>query len=497
MTEKNKIEEAKDLAESSEAGSSTAEKDFQEVQQQLASIAVEAPKPPGFIRRCLDTLLERWMPSAEPDVLEWQEDAERAMVDQDPVRTKILLYVIVLGVVGLIVWSAFAEIDEVTRGDGKVIPSQQIQIIQSLDGGVVTDILVKEGDIVEANQLLFSLDKTRFASSFREKEIELLALQVRAKRLLAIAEGTEFEISEEIKQQIPDVVSQETILYRSSLDALNAEKNIASEQLSQRQEELNEAIAKRNQLRESFSLADRELNMTRPLVSSGAVSQVELLRLEREVNNLQGEQKQTDAQVQRLTSTIAEARQKILEVELIFKNLRREELTEVTTRINGLRESNLGLSDRVKQTEIRAPVRGTVKQLFFNTVGGVVLPGKEVLELVPLDDTLLLEARIRPQDIAFLTPGQEATVKFTAYDFVVYGGLEAVVEHIGADTVMDEDGNPFYSVRVRTLKSSLGEDKPIIPGMVAGVDILTGKKTILAYFMKPVLRAKQYALSER
>jgi len=495
MSDKNKVEDQTDKAKT-ESLDSPAEKTFQEIQQQLAN-ADNVPKRPGFVRRSLDTLLERWFPSDEPDVMEWQEDAERAMVDQEPVRTKILLYVIVLGVISLIVWSAFAEIDEVTRGDGKVIPSQKIQVIQSLDGGVVTDILVKEGDIVEVNQLLFSLDKTRFASSFREKEIELLALQVRAKRLLAIAEGSEFAIADDIKEQLPDVVSQETILYQSSLDVLNAEMGIAQEQLSQRQEELNEAKAKRDQLRDSYSLANRELNMTKPLVSSGAVSQVELLRLEREVNNLRGEQKQTDAQVKRLASTISEAKQKILEVELVFKNLRREELTEVTIRINGLRELNLGLSDRVKQTEIRSPVRGTVKQLFFNTVGGVVLPGKEVLELVPLDDTLLLEARIRPQDIAFLSPGQKATVKFTAYDFVIYGGLEAVVEQIGADTVMDEDGNPFYNVRIRTLKSSLGEDKPIIPGMVAGVDILTGKKTILAYFMKPVLRAKQYALSER
>jgi adhesin transport system membrane fusion protein len=165
--------------------------------------------------------------------------------------------------------------------------------------------------------------------------------------------------------------------------------------------------------------------------------------------------------------------------------------------MNGLREAGTGLSDRVKQTELRSPVNGTVKQLYYNTVGGVVLPGKDIIEVVPLDDTLLLEVRIRPQDIAFLVPEQAALVKFTAYDFVVYGGLDGVVEHIGADTVMDEEGNPFYEVNVRTLEASLGENKPIIPGMTVEVDILTGKKTILAYLMKPVLRARQHALTER
>jgi adhesin transport system membrane fusion protein len=165
--------------------------------------------------------------------------------------------------------------------------------------------------------------------------------------------------------------------------------------------------------------------------------------------------------------------------------------------LNALREAGTGLSDRVKQNEVRSPVNGTIKQLYFHTIGGVVLPGKEIIEVVPLDDTLLLEVRIRPKDIAFLVPEQPAMVKFTAYDFVVHGGLDGVVEHIGADTIMDEEGNPFYEVLVRTHEPGLAEDKPIIPGMTVEVDILTGKKSILAYLMKPVLRAKQYAMTER
>lgn len=451
-------------------------------------------KPTGSF---FDRVIARWLPPEEPETLDWLVEADRAMVWQEPVRTRTLLYSLVAISLLLLLWSAFAEVDEVTRGNARVIPSNQIQIIQSLDGGVVTELAVREGDIVQAGQLLVRLDATRFASTLRENRIEYIALQVRAARLKAVAEGIAFEPSEEAQKEIPNVVAQETTLYKNSMAELDAEKSIAAQQLIQREEDLNEANARGEQTARSYELAARELGMTRPLFSSGAVSEVELLRLEREVVNLKGDLAQAEAQIKRAQAAITEATRKLEEVQLDFKNKIREALSEMTARINSLQASSYGLSDRVKLTAVRSPVRGTVKRLYFNTIGGVVLPGKEVVEIVPLDDTLLLEAKISPKDIAFLRPGQEALVKFTAYDFVVYGGLEAVVDRIGADTEMDEEGNPFYIVRVRTLEPSLGEDKPIIPGMVAEVDILTGKKTILAYLMKPVLRAKQHALSER
>ena len=286
-------------------------------------------------------------------------------------------------------------------------------------------------------------------------------------------------------------------LFESSQAELALEKQIAVAQLVQRREELVELTAREYQAARSLELTQRELNVTRPMIASGAVSEVELLRLEREVNQLSGERKQAAAQIKRIESSITEAQRKIEGVELEFVNAVREEMADTITRMNGLREAGTGLSDRVKQNEVRSPVNGTVKQLYYNTIGGVVLAGKEIIEVVPLDDTLLLEVRIRPKDIAFLVPGQVAMVKFTAYDFIVYGGLEGSVEHIGADTVMDEEGNPFYEVLVRTNESGLADDKPIIPGMTVEVDILTGKKSVLAYLMKPVLRAKQYAMTER
>jgi adhesin transport system membrane fusion protein len=272
---------------------------------------------------------------------------------------------------------------------------------------------------------------------------------------------------------------------------------IAREQLEQRQQELNEARARREQAERGLALVQRELDATRPMVATGAVSEIEVLRLDREVARLRGDRDQSTAQIARVQSAIGEAQRRIQEVQLLARNQMGAELSETMGRLAALSEGGRALEDKVLKAEIRSPVRGTVNRLLVNTVGGVVQPGKEVVEIVPLDDALVLEAQISPKDIAFLRPGLEAMVKFTAYDFAIYGGLEADVENIGADSVVDEEGNAFYVVRLRTREATLGENLPIIPGMVAQVDILTGKKTVLDYLLKPVLRAKANALSER
>src|SRR5690606_37724553 len=248
----------------------------------------------------------------------------------------------------------------------------------------------------------------------------------------------------------------------------------------------------------SCGLTSRELQMTRPLLKSGAVSEVDLLRLQRDVARFCGEQKAAAAQIDRIHAAIAEATNKVQESELAVRNQARVELAETRGKLETLRQGQLALADRVKLADVRSPVRGTIKTLTANTVGGVVQPGKDILEIVPADDTLLLEVRVAPRDIGFLHPGQEAQVKFTAYDFAIYGGLEGVVEQIGADTITDEKGNSFYIVKVRTDRAYVGDDaRPIIPGMVAEVHILTGKRTVMQYLLKPVLRAKSNAFTER
>ena len=246
-----------------------------------------------------------------------------------------------------------------------------------------------------------------------------------------------------------------------------------------------------------LELLQKELNATRPLVRSGAASEVEVLKLERDQARLRGERDQASAQISRVQASISEAQRRIEEVQLNPRNLMSAELSETMSRLSSLNEGDRALADKVSKAEIKSPVRGTIKRLLVNTVGGVVQPGKEVVEVVPLDEALILEAQITPRDIAFLRPGLNATVKFTAYDFAIYGGLDAVVENISADSVVDQKGNAFYLVRLRTDKALLDDKLPIIPGMVAQVDILTGKKSVLSYLLKPVLRAKANALSER
>ncbi|MCB1893629.1 MAG: HlyD family type I secretion periplasmic adaptor subunit [Zoogloeaceae bacterium] len=441
--------------------------------------------------------LWRALPAASQDERNWGADADWAHLDQQPLRARALLRWAALVVVALVVWAAYARIDEVTKGQGRVIPSSQLQVVQAVDGGVVEELLVAEGQTVEAGQVLVRIDPTRFVSSLRENRAELLALQARAARLTALSDARPFEPAQALRDEIPEIVAQERAHYQSSLAGLEAQLGIARQQLTQRNEELREATGARASAARSLELTDRELAVTKPLASAGAVSEVELLRLERDVNRFRGERDQADAQISRLRAAIREANQKIQDVELSFRNQVRKELSEVSAKLGTLSEGSLALEDRVKHAEVRAPVRGTVKRLLVNTVGGVVQPGAEVVEVVPLDDALVLETKISPRDIAFLRPRQPATVKFTAYDFAIYGGLDAELDQIAADSVIDEEGNAFFVVKVRTLKNSLGEGLPIIPGMVAEVDILTGKKSILDYLLKPVLRAKANALTER
>jgi adhesin transport system membrane fusion protein len=396
-----------------------------------------------------------------------------------------------------ILWASFASVDEVTRGEGKVIPFSQIQVLQSLDGGIVAELLVREGDVVQKDQVLLRIDQTRFLSSVKESRAQYLSLLAKAARLRALAEHAPFQIPEEVAAEDPKTLEEERRLYEARKAELDATVEIAREQLAQRQQELVELRAKQTQASRAFELTSKELALTKPLLGAGAASEVEILRLERDVARFRGERDMAAAQISRVHAAISEANRKIQEVEIAFRNEARKELAEVAAKLNTLTESSIALSDKVTRSVMRSPVKGTVKRLMVNTVGGVVQPGKDVIEIVPLEDNLLLEAKVQPKDIAFLRPGLKAMVKFTAYDFVIYGGLEGTLEQIGADTVLDEKGNAFYLVKVRTDKSSLGKNLPIMPGMIAEVDILTGEKTVLSYLLKPVLRAKNRALTER
>jgi adhesin transport system membrane fusion protein len=430
--------------------------------------------------------------------MDFAANADWAILEQHPARPRVFVWSAAGLLLFCLLWAALAQIDEVARGEGKVVPSFQNQHIQSLDGGIVEQILVREGQMVKKGQLLLRIDSTRAESSLRENQSQHLALSAKAARLKALATGSELTMPTDVQHLAPDAARQETALYQSRRQELEAMVGIARQQHSQRSQELNEARARRAQAEQSFELTSQELKMTTPLKQSGAVSDVDLMRLQREVARARGERDMAGAQIVRLQAAINEAGRKIQEVELAFRNQASNELSDTMARLNGLSAGSVTLQDRVKLTEVRAPVSGEVKRLYLNTVGSVVQPGKDILELVPTEDSLWLEARISPRDIAFLHPGQKAKLRFSAYDFTIYGAMEGELLNIGADTVVDEKGQAYYIVKIRTDAAELnGKNWRIIPGMVAQVDIMTGKKSVLSYLLKPVLRAKAQALSER
>ncbi|WP_296270500.1 HlyD family type I secretion periplasmic adaptor subunit [Pseudomonas sp. UBA6323] len=431
---------------------------------------------------------------------EFMPEVEGAILEDSPWLSRVTVWAVSACLLTALAWAHFAVLEEVTTGEGKAIPSSKIQVIQNLEGGIVSEIFVREGQVVDKGDTLLRLDDTRFLSNRGETEADRLALMARLERLGAEAEGREPSLPEEILQGAPQLAEDELALYRSRQQRLKSEQRTLGEQLRQKEQELAEFRSKAQQYRSSLGLLQQELNMSQPLVASGAISQVEVLRLRRSLVEVRGSLEATNLAIPRAEAAMSEIKSKMDESELSFRSDAFKELNEVRTELQKITATRVAIEDKVTRTTVTSPVRGVIKQLKVNTIGGVVQPGSDMVEIVPLDDSLLIEAKVRPQDVAFLHPGQKAMVKFTAYDYTIYGGLKANLELISADTITDEEGNSFYLIQVRTDKSHLGsEESPllIIPGMVATVDIITGEKSVLSYLLKPVLKARSEAMRER
>ncbi|MBE8576283.1 HlyD family type I secretion periplasmic adaptor subunit [Vibrio sp. OPT18] len=450
--------------------------------------------------------------------LEYVDDKTAALLLNTPTSARIMLWVIVLFFIAAIGWSAWAEIDKVTVGQGKVIPSSQIQVVQNLEGGLVKEILVREGQSVQKGQQLLLIDDTRFRSDFREREQQVANLT--ANVLMLSASLTSVVINEEFSEKEwkksvtldygklafppkfyelqPQLVNRQKAEYRQDLNNLRNQLSVFDQQVEQKQQDLVEIKARVDNLRQSYRFARQELDITKPLADEGVVPRIELLKLQRQVNDTRREMTSSELKIPLLRSAIKESMLSRIDAALNFRSEQQEKLNQAQDKLSAMTESAVGLEDRVNRTVVVSPVTGTVKTLGINTVGGVIQPGMDIVEIVPTEDSLLVEAKIAPQDIAFLRPELTAIVKFSAYDFTKYGGLEGVLEHISADTTQDEEGNSFYIVRVRTEKHNFGqnEELPIIPGMTASVDIITGKRTVLEYMLKPLLSAQNNALKE-
>lgn len=388
--------------------------------------------------------------SAKPSAMEW--------IEEGPPRSLIIPILACL-ITAFIVWAAFAKVDEVAVGSARVTPSSKSQLVQSLEGGIIEEIFVREGDLVQPGQKLASLDRARFTATVGETQARARSLEAAAARLKAEIEGGQPRFSKEV-EAIPELLAREMELLRS------------------RRQNLRESSAS---LQESLRLVRREISLTEPLVELGAANDVELIRLRRQENELAA--KLAALRSQYTIDANAEYAKTMAELEVV-------------------RQVMSGRRDQLERTVLTSPVRGIVKNLELTTIGGVVSPGGTLMEIVPIEDTLLIEARLSPRDIAFIRPGLPATVKITAYDPSIYGTLEAVVDRISPDTLRDEvyRDQVYYRVYLHTRSSTLrtkdGKEHAIMPGMVATVDIRTGSKTILDYLLKPVNKAKE-ALRER
>ncbi|OGA25015.1 MAG: hemolysin secretion protein D [Betaproteobacteria bacterium RIFCSPLOWO2_02_FULL_67_19] len=433
--------------------------------------------------------------------IDFMGETAAAAMQGPPAYSHGLLWGMLAFVVVFFVWAAFANISETTVGDGKVIPSSQVQVVQNLEGGIVSEIKVRVGDIVRKNQVLILIDDTRYASSFQENKAKNDALSAKIARLTAEVSGKAFDLPQRFRQDNPDLAERELTLYRSRQAEFAANTAVFTQQTDQRNRELQEKRGRLVQIKTSLEFLDKELAMSRPLVKQGAMSEVELLRLERQANDLKGELDSTKITIPRLESAVAEARQKLESYVAKFRADALGDLNQVRAEQEGTAASSVALKDRVERAVVRSPVNGTVKSVKVTTIGGVVQPGSELMEIVPLEDNLLVEARVKPRDIAFLRPGQEALVKITAYDFSIYGGFPAKLEHISADSITDEKkSESYYLVQVRTTSNvPAGRQAPlaIIPGMTATVHIQTGEKTFLHYLLKPIIKTKEMAFRER
>jgi adhesin transport system membrane fusion protein len=421
--------------------------------------------------------------------------------DEDlPLRTHVTLMFIVAFFICFILWASFAELDEVERGDGKVIPSSAVQRISSLEGGIIEEVLFKKGQEVQKGDILVRLSDIAASSDLGSNEARYLGLLATVTRLQAEVEGIIPKFPDEVMRKAPQSVTEEMKSYRANKDNVNNQIIIMEQQKSQRSQELNELQVRASDVRGQLRLVKEEEEMVKPLVARGSAPKMELLQLERQVKEKQTELNGVTSAIPRARSAIAEANGRIAEVKSTAKATSQTELSAKMIEMNSIKEGLVGLKDRKTRTGITSPVNGIIQDIKVTTIGGVVQPGMEFIEVVPLDDKLLVEARVNPKDIAFIASGDKAVVKVTAYDFSIYGGLTGKVIYISADAVTDEEGNSYYTIHVETDEAALNrrdEALPIIPGMVTSIDILTGKKTVMEYLLKPFVKTLNEAMNER
>jgi len=414
-----------------------------------------------------------------------------AVIQRSP-RYLMMIVLLIAALIGAaIAWMNWAQIDVVIRGNGKVVPANQVQLVQSLEGGVISAILVREGDVVSAGQSLIKISDIAFSGSFSENRLIYYELKAKSARLQAESSGTEFVRDEELEKAAPSLLNSEQSLFKSNKQQLVETLSIYKEQINQHNITLKEAQSKQRQLKKSLNLVRKEITIKEPLMQRRIISEIDFLQLQQREAELEGELETVGISIPRIRSTAKESQRTLAQNKLDFRNKAKLELNQISAEISRLAEAQAALQDRVQRTTLRSPVDGVVQRLYTHSIGGVVSPGSDVLEIIPSGDALVVEVQIKPADIAYIDVGQKARIKFSAYDFAIHGSIEGEVSLISADTITDEDGASYYVAKIVPDRPYVGSESsplPIKVGMTSEADIITAKKSILEYLLKPIYR---------
>ncbi len=412
----------------------------------------------------------------------------------------VMLWTLVGFFVVMFVWIAVAEVDTVTRADGRVIPSAKLQVIQNLEGGIVAEILVKQGQVVMAGDNLVALSSLQHEGDMKARYQQLLGLEARAARLVALANGREPKFPQSVVDTAPDLMAVEMATFLSKTLEQESQLAVLAAQMDQKARELDEAKIALISTRKSLEMAREERSTVARLVERGLEPRLELLRIERSFAEQEGRADISVVTIERLRSANTELAAR---KDTLLRQMRTEALSELNrtmAELAAIKEGMPALADKVARTHIKSPMNGIVNRVFVNTVGGIVRPGDPIVDVVPSDDQLVVDAMVMPKDIGFVKIGQPARVKVTAYDYSIFGALDGTVKSISADAVPNEKGEAFFQVRIETNTraiESIDKKLPIMPGMQAQIDIITGKKTILNYLSKPIVAVQENAFRER
>lgn len=423
------------------------------------------------------------------------------LLDDHPMPTwRYFAWPVMILLVAALIWAYFARLEEVSVATAEVVPQGRVKVVQHLEGGIIQDIFVQEGDTVSAGDPLLQLDLASTGTNREELQVRLDSEVLVLARLRAEANGTPLQFPKEVADRRPAIVEAQRQAYEARLSELESSLGVLREQVRQKELEVQELQAQQRAITNNLRLAQERFTLSESLLSEGLTARIEHLELQSEVESLQGELDSTNSSIERAQAAIAESRERLNEAELRFRREAKEELGNSEQTVARTQELMVQADQQGVRAEIKSPTDGIVKNMRFNTIGGVIGPAEPILEIVPTGDRLVIEAKLNPTDRGYVTEGQPALVKISTYDFARYGGLDGKVTLVAPDSSTDEDGEPYFRVVVETDRTYLGNregDLPITPGMQATVDIKTGERSVMDYLIKPVLKLRDEAFRER